>query len=412
MKLSNDILNTIGKRYGQSFYILDSNQFAANYKELQNSFREIYPESHIAYSYKTNYIPKLCKIVNSSGGFAEVVSEMEYTLALKVGVKHKKIFFNGPYKNSSTLEELLINGGTVNLDSHHDLRITMEFVSRYPEKQFSVGLRCNFDINDGILSRFGFDVHGNEFKEAISYIRKTSNLKIKGMHCHFSSRDIDSWRTRTQGMLELAGRYFSKPPGFISFGGGMYGKMPDSLKSQFDTYIPSYRDYAEVVATPFRERYGGIHSPKKPMLIIEPGSALAADSMKFVAKVVDIKKIRNKNISTLTGSVYNINHTNSKNLPITVYHDEKNGNRQEEYEDIDFAGYTCKESDYLYRNFNGKLAVGDYIVFDNVGSYSIVLKPPFILPNFPVVDYDDTLQTVGTVKRGENFDDLFHTFSF
>ena len=86
------------------------------------------------------------------------------------------------------------------------------------------------------------------------------------------------------------------------------------------------------------------------------------------------------------------------------------GGEQRDYEDLDFGGFTCIESDYLYRHFSGKLAVGDFAVFGNAGSYSVVLKPPFILPNFPIVDL--SAGQVEIVKRGENFDDLFHTFSF
>ena len=77
---------------------------------------------------------------------------------------------------------------------------------------------------------------------------------------------------------------------------------------------------------------------------------------------------------------------------------------------MDFGGFTCIESDYLYRNFNGKLATGDMVVFGNVGSYSVVLKPPFILPNFPVIDISEG--SVELIKRQETFDDIFHTFSF
>jgi diaminopimelate decarboxylase len=38
------------------------------------------------------------------------------------------------------------------------------------------------------------------------------------------------------------------------------------------------------------------------------------------------------------------------------------------------------------------------------------MKPPFILPNFPVLDING--ETVEVIKRAETFDDLFHTFSF
>ena len=72
--------------------------------------------------------------------------------------------------------------------------------------------------------------------------------------------------------------------------------------------------------------------------------------------------------------------------------------------------FTCIESDYLYRHYDGSLAVGDIVEFGNVGSYSVVLKPPFILPNFPMIDISGN--SVELIKRGEVFDDLFHTFEF
>ena len=77
---------------------------------------------------------------------------------------------------------------------------------------------------------------------------------------------------------------------------------------------------------------------------------------------------------------------------------------------MDFGGFTCIESDYLYRHYDGSLAVGDIVEFGNVGSYSVVLKPPFILPNFPMIDISGN--SVELIKRGEVFDDLFHTFEF
>ena len=64
----------------------------------------------------------------------------------------------------------------------------------------------------------------------------------------------------------------------------------------------------------------------------------------------------------------------------------------------------------LQKNYTGELGIGDYIVISNCGSYSVVMKPPFILPNFPVLDING--DSVEVIKRAETFDDLFHTFSF
>jgi len=413
MNIEFEMLEGISNKYGETFYLLDSKQFETNFKELQKAFRDIYPNTHIAYSYKTNYIPKLCKLIDQFGGMAEIVSDMEYSIALKVGVLPQNIVFNGPYKNSGAVEKLLLEGGTVNIDSNYELDIIKEIAKEHPQSQLCVGLRCNFEINDGVASRFGFDVEGEQFIDAIHSIRQIDNLKLIGLHCHFATRSIETWPARAEGMLKLVQKHFIEPPKFITLGGGLYGKMEESLKAQFDVKIPSYIEYAEAVATQFSNFYKNIDPLKWPRLIIEPGSALAGDVMKFVARVMNIKDIRGKKIATLSGSIYNINPTlNKKNPPVTVYHTNESLNKQQIYTDLDFGGYTCIESDYLYRGFKGSLAVGDYVIFDNVGSYSIVLKPPFILPNFAIIEYNDETDSIEVIKHRECFDDLFKTFEF
>jgi diaminopimelate decarboxylase len=93
--------------------------------------------------------------------------------------------------------------------------------------------------------------------------------------------------------------------------------------------------------------------------------------MSLVTKVQSIKTVRGKTIATILASMYNINMGN-KFPPLRVI--AQPGRERKTYAELDFAGFTCIESDYLYRSYSGPLAVGDYIVMDNVGSYSIVLN--------------------------------------
>ena len=96
MKIDKKIITNLREEYGDAFYLLDSEQFQKNFIELRDTFRSIYPNFNIAYSYKTNYTPKFCKLVDKMGGYAEVVSEMEMEIALRCGVKHNRIIWNGP----------------------------------------------------------------------------------------------------------------------------------------------------------------------------------------------------------------------------------------------------------------------------------------------------------------------------
>lgn len=407
MELSYNILNDISRSHGDAFYLLDTEQFELNFHELLKAFRKFYPETYIAYSYKTNYTPRLCRMVDDMGGYAEVVSDMELEIARRIGVPYSKVHFNGPVKNFEAVREVILGGGIVNLDDYVEVPAITELAAQHPDMTINVGLRCNFQINDGTLSRFGFDVEKKEFSELVAHLNGIGNIRIAGLHCHFASRRGETWKPRAEGICRLADELCPELPGHVDLGGGLFGKMKNSLKAQFGMHIPTYKEYAQEAAATIAQHFGGFEH--QPQLFIEPGSALVGDAMRFAARVKSIKDIRGKKIATLMGSIYNINPTlNKKNPPLTVMHDE--ALPTSEYADLDFAGFTCIESDYLYRGYNGPLSLGDFVVFENVGSYSVVLKPPFILPNFPILELREG--RIDVIKRQETFDDLFHTYTF
>lgn len=403
MNVSAKKIDQIKKEFGDAFYLLDTEQFKKNFLELKEAFSKIYPHFNIAYSYKTNYTPWLCKIINELGGYAEVVSDMEAEIAQRIGVAHKNVIWNGPIKDPIKLEKFLISGGTANMDSKEELILVKEIVIRNPDVVFNLGIRCNYEVGDGVLSRFGFDTDSEDFMEAVKFTSSTHNVKFNNIQCHFAKRQVEYWHARAKGMIELIER-LGVVPERIDIGGGLFGKMEDSLKAQFSSKVPNYQAYAEAAATVFAEYFKD--KDEKPELLIEPGSAIVGDCMKFVGTVKSIKNIRGKYIATILGSQKNIN-MGGVNPPIEVI---SMGGQQKEYNNMDMVGFTCIEDDVLYHNFTGKLANGDAIVISNCGSYSLVMKPPFILPNFPVLNICE--EEVQVVKRGETFDDIFHTFNF
>lgn len=402
-KLNINLLKQLSKTYGDAFYILNSNKFEHNYMELQEAFSSVYSHFNIAYSYKTNYIPQLCKIVNKHGGYAEVVSDMELELALRCGVDTKKIIWNGPIKNLNKVEKLLINGGTVNIDSMDEINSLQPLIEKHPIQKLNIGIRCNFDIGDNLISRFGIDVNTDDFINLLNFIKNSKNLFLNNIHCHFANRSLDFWPIRVSKMIILADKVkyiLGYNPERIDLGGGIFGKMPIELKKQFKDKIPEYKEYANCLI-----KLNSHFPNNKPELLIEPGTALVADCMKFVCRIKSIKNIRKKTFITVLGSQKNIN-MNGINPPIEIF----NSSEGHDVHKADIVGYTCIESDILYKNFSGKINIDDYLVFDNCGSYSIVMKPPFIMENFPILDIDNHQNIL--IKRQEYFDDLFHTYNF
>jgi diaminopimelate decarboxylase len=411
MQLSWQTLHNLEKEYGDSFFILDLRQFEHNYKEFLQGFRSIYPKTNLGYSYKTNYIPKICQTVHSMGGYAEVVSQMEYDLAISIGVPPARIIFNGPLKQQEDLETAILAGSIVNLDCLEEVEMVEGLAKRLPEQKIAVGLRCNFDIGVNRISRFGFDVAGGELDRAFKRLTKLNNCSVDGLHCHISTseRSTESYARRTQKIIELTDYYFhEKPPRFIDIGGGFYGKMTDDLKSQFNGYIPNYQEYAAAVAPQLKSRYPDNSGPE---LIIEPGVVIVSDVLNFVAKVVGLKTVRSRQIALVVGSIHNVKPTGTdKNLSLRVYGKEENSDRRKLTGLVDIVGYTCMEHDCLYKDYSGEIGIGDYAVFENMGAYTIVFKPPFIRPNPPIISHDSILNEYTLVRRRETSQDVFSTY--
>lgn len=405
--LTTELLSSLSDRFGNAFYLLESESFEQNYKELTAAFKVYYPKFNIAYSYKTNYTPKLVQIVDRLGGYAEVVSDMEMEIALRSGVSPSHIIWNGPVKNAKKVKELLLSGGTVNIDSIYEIDNIREIAQAYPDHILNIGVRVNYDVGDGVLSRFGFDVDGEDFDTTLRFIATTPNLRLINLQAHFAKRSPEFWTARAEGMLTVYDRVVAEyglKPERLDIGGGIYGKMPDSLRSQLRIGEISYDDYASRAAKAFANHFKD--DPDAPYLFIEPGSAVAGDCMRFVSKIETIKMVRGKTIATVIGSQKNIS-MNGINPPMEVV---AGGGVRETVENCDIVGFTCIEGDVLQKNYIGELGIGDYIVIGNCGSYSLVMKPPFILPNFPVLDINE--DEVEVIKRAETFDDLFHTFSY
>ncbi|MEG3971436.1 alanine racemase [Microcoleus sp. T2B6] len=411
MALSWQTLHNLEKEYGDSFFILDLRQFENNYKEFLQGFRSIYPNTNLGYSYKTNYIPKLCQTVHSMGGYAEVVSQMEYDLAIAIGVPPTRIIFNGPLKQQEDMEKAILAGSIVNLDCLEEVEMVEALAERLPEQKIAVGLRCNFEIDTTRISRFGFDVAGGELDRAFKRLTALNNGSVDGLHCHISTaaRSTESFARRTQKIIELTDHYFKdKQPRYIDIGGGFYGKMTDDLKSQFEGYIPNYQEYAEAVASQVKSKYPDNSGPE---LIIEPGVAIVSDVLNFVAKVVGLKTVRSRQIALVVGSIHNVKPTGTdKILSLRVYGNDENSARRKLAGKVDIVGYTCMEHDCLYKEYSGEIGIGDYAVVENMGAYTVVFKPPFIRPNPPIISYDSIQNEYTLIRRGETSQDVFSTY--
>ncbi len=402
-------INELIQKKDTPFYLFDEQGFVDNYRKLEDTFKKVYANYQISYSYKTNYTPFVCQLVKSLGGYAEVVSDMEYTLAKKLGYDNSQIVYNGPSKGDEMYEHLE-NHGILNLDSLDETKRVVVYCKAHADKEYTVGMRINMDLGAAnFISRFGLEPDSEDMLEVVRLINETDNLKLIGLHCHISRcRGVDAWAERAKIMLEMADKYIDGVPQYISLGSGMFADMCDYLKNQFGgDSVPTYDDYCKATIMPFAEHYKD--AERKPMLFTEPGTTVVARYLSFISKVLSIKKIRGRWIANMDGDYHNLGEICiMKKLPTHVI---AGGKEQKHYDEIDIMGFTCLEQDVMVPEWSGDLAESDVMVFDNCGGYSIVAKPQFIKPQSAMF----TKRCDGSVMeimRAETFDDVFGKFNF
>jgi len=193
----------------------------------------------------------------------------------------------------------------------------------------------------------------------------------------------------------------------------MFSRMNEYIENQLPFDIPSFNEYASnsiKYLSDYLDKQKELISTK-PEILIEPGTALASKSVDFVVQVVSIKKINDITYINTTGSKYNMNPSpNRIDSPVEILN--FNSESSLEAENAKLCGYTCIESDLIHNNFNDKVSVGDLIIFKEVGSYSVVMKPPFILPDVSIIQFDDKLNRFEIVRNKQTFDDIFSNFRF
>lgn len=395
------------EKYGSPLYVFNDAEFIENYRHLCSAMRSYYPNYLSAYSYKTNYTPHVCKLVKSLGGYAEVVSDMELYVALKIGYKHENIVYNGPCKGPQ-MEEHILKGGISNVDNKAEALRVVALAKAHPEIIIRIGIRINADIGASFVSRFGLEVDSDEMDVVVAILKAQTNIKVVGLHMHVSrARYIEAWQKRIDNILYAADKYIDGEPEYIDLGSGMFADMEDYLKNQFTIKVPTYEEYAKVVAGTMAKHYD--NAQNKPLLLTEPGTTVVSRYLSILTTVTGVKNIRDKHIVLVDADYHNTGETSRMmKVPFTHY---RCGGGEESGAQPDIMGFTCLEQDYIFKEFPEKVKVGDVIEFRNIGGYSVVYKPPFIQPCCAMVAVGED-GNVKLIKERESFEDIFKTYIF
>ncbi len=402
-------LDTIAQQFGTPFYLMDKEMYIKNITAFQEAFRRKYDKLIVGYSFKTNYVPALCKIAKEIGCYAEVVSEMEYSLAKRIGFD--KIIFNGPIKKTVSLKKALADKAIINIDSRYELDTVLEYKAEHPNDVVGVGLRLNVNLMDkeGIskvqcglrVGRFGFS---EKMLEEIIPMLRDKDIKIISLHGHTSSSDraVANYRLITEQMLQICEKFALNDLQYFDVGGGFFGAAAKGIDI---SNKPNYVDYANCILDLCLNNKCFMQI--EPTIVIEPGVSVVANVFSYVSKIFQVKDIAGQKFLTTDGTVFDVKPTLHKNnLPHQFYV------RKNETGSFlaNLVGSTCMEKDVILNNVEvpSSIGYGDYVKIEGVGAYTIALSPTFINYLSPIFSIKDN--NVSIIRRRQNIDDVISLY--
>ena len=387
MRMEN--INNLIKQYNLEtpYFLIDKKELRNNICDLKNALECYWSNYIIGYSFKTNSLPWLIDYFKDEDFYAEVVSDDEYQLALAMEYEKYKIVYNGPQKSKNTFLEAIRNGCIVNIDSQRELS-WLEDLDDLSNRKYEVGIRVNFELerhcpNESAMGsegcRFGFCYENGELKKAIDYIGTLNHVSLVGIHLHCSTktRSLNIYRAISKVACEIK-RVYTLNLKYIDIGGGFFGGLKDK---------PQFSDYLEVIESELGEEF----DKDNTVLIIEPGTSLVSSPFRFVTSVIDVKKTTANNFVVTDGSRINIDPLFNKSRYFFNIENKYNHPRKVIKSQV-ISGFTCMEDDRLFKLENHpQLLVGDKVIYEKVGAYTICLSPLFIkyFPDVYVKDEED-----------------------
>ena len=365
----------IAKRYKTPTYCYSYKQLKENIQNFKKHFKSFSPL--ICFSVKSNTNVNLIKEISKFGLGADVVSLGELMIAIKAGIKPKKIVFSGVGKTSSEIDYAIDkNILLINAESESEIK-EIERIAKSKKKKVHIGIRLNPNTDAKTLKQIStgkkenkFGVNEKTFCELVRYCKDSKNVILKCLSVHIGSQILDN--RPYEKMLRIVSQIINKVNHkfeFIDLGGGMGISYKNTDKKL------NYKRYNIAIKKFLKNN--------KSKIIFEPGRSIIGNTGTLVSKVIYIKKSGKKNfviINTamndfMRPALYGATH---KMLPSI----KKNINSKKTYEVV---GPICESTDKFttLKNFQ-ELKENDLIVICDVGAYGMSLSSNYNLRPKPI----------------------------
>jgi len=378
IKLDNFYLDEIFQISKTPFMIILENRIRNNIETFNTVFQSYFGEKYFGfYSFKANFLPEVCSIVNSEEFGAEVISLPELELALKIGFPSNKIIAGGPYLNPDFIDKAIQN--EVREIVAYNIKDIIEINKKALDfnKVQNICLRIN---SNKYGSRLGMNFNGDNDLKLKEVIHNSKNIKVTTLLSHFSTQmnSLDQFKKNLNTIIQA--KKILEKLGIDSFKINLGGGFPEAVimhKKQLELIASKLKDLLDMANLKYEEVY------------FEPGRYLVGDAGIFVAKVINSQKNRWILLNLGTNVIPKF-----AKCPLRFYNVSRI-NSPHKYK-TSIAGIVPTDQDVLVKDyfFTKEINEGDFILITNVGAYTLTFSNrfPYALPPIFKINDSDLLK--------------------
>ena len=321
----------------------------------------------VCFAVKANSSLAVLNVLARLGSGFDIVSVGELERVIKAGGDPAKVVFSGVGKTDAEMRRALQLGiYCFNVESRPELdrlnQVAAELGMTAP-----ISLRVNPDvdakthpyISTGLKqNKFGVDI--NEALEIFNYAHQLKNISITGVDCHIGSQlssvapFIDSLRRLLALIDQLQAQGINLH--HIDVGGGLGITYRDETP-------PHPKDYAVAVLNELKNR------PLK--IIMEPGRAIAGNAGILLTRVLYLKDGSEKNFAIVDAAMNDLVRPAlyqawQNIIPVQP----RNGSGRV----YDVVGPVCETGDFLGKDRQLALQVGDLLAVRSAGAYGFSMS--------------------------------------
>lgn len=336
-------------------FVFDTDVLRNHVLEVTKTFERT---AKLCYAMKAN--PFIIKEIEDLVPYFEVCSPGEHKICMRAGIDVGKIVISGVNKEYSDIEEAMLEGITI---------FTIESIAQFEllrklTRKHNKIIRVLVRITSG--NQFGVDE--DTLYNFADRLKNESHMIFLGIQLYSGTQkkkpsDVEEEIKYLDSIYKTLRDEYNVNISKIEYGPGLF--------------VPYFTNDKDIKTDMLATIKGAVADMEfRGELVFEMGRYIAAECGSYVTSIADVKKNNQNNYCVIDGGINHLNYYGQTMAMKQMYYSQyKNGKKIELTEDAaryTVCGSLCTVADVILKNMPLlDPNIGDMIVFEKVGAYSV-----------------------------------------